>query len=66
MQRMGLAVLSLMALVFLVNIMSALASAFGPTGSAIGLAAICLVIVGINFAFNLDLLAPREKRRGSA
>lgn len=66
MQRMGLAVLSLMALVFLVNIMSALASAFGAIGSAIGLAGICLVIVGINVAFNFDLLLPRERRRGSA
>jgi hypothetical protein len=66
MQRMGLAVLSLMALAFLVNVMSALASAFGAIGSVIELAAICLVIVGINVAFNLDLLVPREKRRGSA
>ncbi|HEX8728266.1 MAG TPA: hypothetical protein VF739_06575 [Ktedonobacterales bacterium] len=55
-----------MALVFLVNIMSALASAFGAIGSAIGLAGICLVIVGINVAFNFDLLLPRERRRGSA
>lgn len=56
MQRMGLAVLSLVALVFLANIMAALASSFGPIGSAIGFAAICLVLVGVNVAFNFDLL----------
>lgn len=60
MQRMGLAVLSLFFLVFLVNIMAALAPAFGPIGSAIGLAAICLVILGINVVFNLDLMRPHR------
>lgn len=60
MQRMGIAALSLFFLVFLVNIMAALAPSFGELGSAIGFAAICLVILGINIAFNLDLLRSRR------
>ncbi|HEX8982045.1 MAG TPA: hypothetical protein VF792_04700 [Ktedonobacterales bacterium] len=60
MQRMGVVALSLFFLIFLVNIMSALAPAFGALGSAIVIAAICLLILGVNVAFNLDLLRSRR------
>lgn len=60
MQRMGVVALSLFFLIFLVNIMAALAPTFGALGSAIGLAAVCLLILGINVAFNLDLLRSRR------
>lgn len=59
-QRLGLAVISLVFLVFLVNIMAALSSSFGPTGSTIGFAAGCLTVLGINVAFNLDVLGRRQ------
>ncbi len=60
MQRMGVIVLSLFFLIFLVNIMSALAPSFGALGSAIVIAAICVLILGVNVAFNLDLLRSRR------
>ncbi|HEX8733492.1 MAG TPA: hypothetical protein VF725_15690 [Ktedonobacterales bacterium] len=60
MQRMGVIALSLFFLIFLVNIMAALAPTFGALGSAIGLAAVCALILGINIAFNFDLLRSRR------
>ncbi len=57
---MGLAVISLAFLVLLVNIMAYLAKSFGPTGTAIGLVAVCLVVLGINVAFNLDVFRARH------
>lgn len=59
-QRLGLAVISLVFLVFLANIMAALSSSFGPTGSKIGFAAGCLAVLGINVVFNLDAVRPRR------
>lgn len=59
-QRMGLVIISLAFLVFLVNIMASLSSAFGPVGSAIGLAAVCLTVLGLNIAFNLDVFRSRQ------
>ncbi len=60
MQRMGVVVLSLFFLIFLVNIMAALAPSFGALGSAIVIAAICVLILGLNVAFNFDLLRSRR------
>ncbi len=59
-QRMGLAVISLAFLVFMINIMASLSSSFGPIGSAIGLAAVCLTVLGINIAFNMDVFRSRQ------
>ena len=58
--RMGLAVISMAFLIFLVNIIAYLSASFGQVGSAIVIAAVCLTILGINVAFNLDLLRPRS------
>ncbi len=55
-QRMGLAVFSLICLVFLLNIVAALAHDFGSAGTAAALAAVCLIVLGVNVAFNFDLL----------
>ncbi len=57
--RMGLAVISIAFLIVLVNIVANLSAAFGQTGSAIVIAAVCLTILGVNVAFNLDLLRSR-------
>jgi hypothetical protein len=57
--RMGLAVLSMVFLIFLINIVAYLSAAFGQIGGAIVIAAVCLTIVGVNVAFNLDLLRSR-------
>jgi hypothetical protein len=54
-QRLALAFVSLAFLVFLVNIMGYLSSSFGQVGSTIGLVTICLTVLGINVAFNLDV-----------
>jgi hypothetical protein len=59
-QRLGLAIISLVFLVFMANIMATLSSSFGATGSAIGLAAVCLTVLGINIVFNLDALRARH------
>jgi hypothetical protein len=53
-QRLGLAFVSLAFLVFLVNIIGYLSSSFGQVGSTIGLVVLCLTVLGINVAFNLD------------
>lgn len=58
--RMGLAVISIAFLIFLINIVANLSGAFGQIGSAIVIAAVCLTILGVNVAFNLDLLRPRQ------
>lgn len=58
--RMGLAVISMAFLIFLINIVAYLSAAFGQVGSAIVIAAVCLTILGINVAFNLDLLRSRS------
>ncbi len=55
-QRIGMAVLSLISLVFLLNIVAALTHDLGPAATAVGLAAVCLVVLGVNVAFNFDLL----------
>lgn len=55
-QRIGLAVLSLMGLVFLLNIVAALARDLGPAATTAGIVAVCLVVLGMNIAFNFDLL----------
>ncbi len=57
--RMGLAVISIAFLIFLINIVANLSAAFGQIGSAIVIAAVCLTILGVNVAFNLDLLRSR-------
>ncbi|HEU0025953.1 MAG TPA: hypothetical protein VFQ25_02460 [Ktedonobacterales bacterium] len=54
--RMGLAVISIVFLIVLINIVAYLSDAFGQIGSAIVVAAVCLTILGVNVAFNLDLL----------
>lgn len=59
-QRLGLAVISFVFLVFLVNIMAALSPSFGPTGSTIGFVAGCLTVLGINVVFNLEVLGRRH------
>jgi hypothetical protein len=59
-QRLGLAVISLVFLVFLANIMAALSSSFGSTGSTIGFAAGCLAVLGINVVFNLEAVRSRQ------
>lgn len=58
--RMGLAVISMAFLIVLVNIVAYLNDAFGQIGSAIVIAAMCLTILGVNVAFNLDLLRHRS------
>ena len=57
--RMGLAVVSMVFLIFLINIVANLSAAFGQIGGAIVVAAVCLAILGVNVAFNLDLLRSR-------
>jgi hypothetical protein len=57
--RMGLAVISLAFLIFLINIVAYLSATFGQIGSAIVVAAVCLTVLGVNVAFNLDLLRSR-------
>lgn len=57
--RMGLAVISMVFLIFLVNIVAYLSASFGQVGGAIVIAAVSLTILGVNVAFNLDLLRPR-------
>jgi hypothetical protein len=57
---MGLAVISIAFLIFLVNIVANLSDAFGEIGSAIVVVAVCLTILGVNFAFNLDLRRSRS------
>ena len=59
-QRLGLAVISLVFLVFLGNIMAAFSSSFGPIGSTIGFVAGCLTVLGINVVFNLDVFGHRR------
>lgn len=56
---MGLAVISMAFLIVLVNIVAYLSAAFGQVGSAIVIAAVCLTILGVNVAFNLDLFRSR-------
>ncbi len=58
--RMGLAVISIVSLIFLINIVAYLSGAFGQIGGAIVVAAACLTILGINVAFNFDLIRPRS------
>lgn len=57
--RMGLAMISLAFMVALVNIVAYLSASFGQMGSAIVFAAVCLTIIGVNVAFNFDLLRRR-------
>jgi hypothetical protein len=57
---MGFGVISLVFIVVAANIMAYLSPSFGPTGSAIGLAAICAAVLGLNIAFNLDMFRPRR------
>lgn len=54
--RIGLAVISMAFLIFLINIVAYLSDAFGQIGSAMVITAVCLTILGVNVAFNLDLL----------
>lgn len=51
--------ISLAFMVALVNIVAYLSASFGQMGSAIVFAAVCLTIIGVNVAFNFDLLRRR-------